>query len=229
MPNSIPESQNSKSQTTKGPLKRELPRFSHITFATSLVGFAIFYCIIWNMEDKTNLAKASTLFTYVNSIINTLCWIFFYFTANTDYLIHGTSSLIMSLLAELFYGTRHYPNYMYFLSTYIHHIIFLIFTSVSFWIDNLQYTSLVMIVELPTFILHYKRRYSLDYPWLNYLFGTSFLVFRIFYWIWLFLTHPILSNDIFTQNCSFGVLLVFVYWFVIWFQKQYKNMKSVYT
>lgn len=228
-PNSIPDPQKDDSQTTKGPLTRELPPFSHTTFAISLVVFSLFYCIIWNIEDKTNLAKASTLFTYVNSLINTLCWIFYYFTANTNYLIHGIASFLMSLIAELFYGTRHYPNYMYTLTTYIHHIAFIIITSIAFWTDTLQYTSLALLIEFPTFVLHHKRRYLDNSPWLNHLFGISFLAFRIFYWVWLFFLHPILKKIQWIQNTSVFILFVFVYWFVIWFQKQYKNMNPVYT
>ena len=216
------ESQNS--VLNKNPLKKELAPFNHKTFAYSLIGFIFFYCFIWNIEDKTDLAKASTLFTYVNSIINTLCWLFFYFTENTNYLIYGVSSFIISLIAELFYGTRHFPNHMYFLSTYIHHIVFLLFSSICFWNDSLQYTSLSMIVELPTFLLNHKRRYSDNSPWLNYLFGISFLLLRIFYWIWLYFFHPVISNIVLLRYSSTVALFVFIYWFVIWFKKQYRKI-----
>lgn len=200
-------------------LLRERQPFTHRTFAFSLVGFIFFYCIIWNLEDKTNLAKASTLFTYVNSIINTACWLIFYITENADYLIYGISSLAISLIAELFYGRIHYPEYMYALTTYTHHIVFLFLICISFWYDYLQYTSLVMIVELPTFIFHYMRRYSIREPWLNYSFGISFFLLRIVYWVWFFLTHPILSGIKPLKYFTMLIECVFMNWFIVWLKK----------
>lgn len=208
----------------KNILLRERPPFNQRTFAGALIAFIFFYCIIWNIEDKTNLAKASTLFTYVNSLINTICFLIFYVTENADYLIYGIASLTISFIAELYYGTIHFPNHMYFLTTYIHHAIFLILISTVFWYDILQYSSLSLIVELPTFILHHMRRYSTREPWLNYSFGISFFLFRIVYWIWLFLTHPILSTISGLKIATMGIECVFIHWFVIWCKKQWKHI-----
>ena len=217
--NSLYNLQKSSESNENGPLQMKIPPFNHKTFAYSLIGFIFFYCFIWNIEDKTNLAKASTLFTYANSGINTLCWLLFYFTTNSNYLIYGISSLFISLIAELFYGTLHYPEHMYFLTAYIHHTLFIILINITFWTDILQYNALVILVEFPVFLLHHKRRYSDNSPWLNYLFGISFLLLRIFYWIWLYFFHPILSKIQFLKNTAFVILCIYIYWFGVWIKK----------
>jgi len=205
----------------KSPLKKKIEPFNHLIFFYSVFAFSLFYVFLWIIEDKTDLAKTSTLFTYANSIVNTICWLLYYFTENSVFLIHGIASLIVSLLAELYYGSRYFPEYMYLLSTYIHHFVFLTFISTGFLYDSLQYSSLVMIIEFPTFLLNHKRRYNINSSLLNGLFGISFFLLRILFWCWLFFIHPILSKIHGLKIPSACVLGVFVYWFILWIKKQW--------
>lgn len=206
----------------ENPIKKELPPFHHRTFFYSVFAFSVFYVFLWIIEDKSDLAKTSTLFTYANSIVNILTFILYYFTENVNYLIYGTASFIVSLLAELYYGHRHFPDYMNILSTYLHHFTFLTLMSISFWRDCLQYTCLVMIVEVPTFFLNHKRRYSVKSPWINWLFGITFFLSRILFWPWFFFTHPFIANIKLANITSLLVYVVFIYWFVLWLKKHWK-------
>lgn len=115
------------------------------------------------------------------------------------------------LIMDVFIGRTEYPEYMKVLSGNFHHIVYTFVNIASLYIGVYPIYLLMMLSEIPTFILSLG---SFDSQFRNdQLFGITFLFTRIIYHIiltWTFRKHSL-------YLCvSFAALGLHIYWFSNW-------------
>lgn len=102
------------------------------------------------------------------------------------------------------------------LSGYMHHSVYLLLL---FYIRQTNESYLIPLLlpfEIPTFILDLKKLYKT--PALNFLFGTSFVVYRVIYNIYVIRQTPPPYKWI-----SSLMLLLHIFWLHQWLKKQNQN------
>ena len=86
----------------------------------------LFFHIIWFIEDKKNIKKLSNIFTLWGSIGITVFSVLYIITENEYFSILSHATFYNSMIIELIYGSIFFPKYMYLLTTYIHHFVYIL-------------------------------------------------------------------------------------------------------
>ena len=126
----------------------------------------------------------------------------------------GVYSFTAYLIMDCYIGTQDYPKYMYTLSGYTHHIVYIFINGLVLYKDIAPLYMLYMVSEIPTFLLalgSYNNGYRSDD-----LFGLTFLMTRI--WYHMFLTYVLISFDN-ILILGIPVLSLHIYWFKNWLKK----------
>lgn len=118
------------------------------------------------------------------------------------------------LIMDIYIGKTEYPEYMKVLSGNFHHIVYTIINISSLYMGAYPLYLLMMLSEIPTFILALG---SFDSKFRNdQLFGITFLLTRIVYHIiltWIFKKHTMYLY------LSLAALGLHIYWFSNWIKK----------
>ena len=143
----------------------------------------LFFNIIWGLEDKKENRKLSNIFTFWGSSLITITSFLYIVTARPEVAIFCHSFFYTHMLFELLYGYLYFPQYMNGLTTYTHHLVYLLFEYVLIWKTN-HFNEFVYYFpqELPTFLLTCKRYFDIDSDFYNIILLVSFIVLRFFYY-----------------------------------------------
>jgi len=108
------------------------------------------------------------------------------------------------MILELFYGYLFFPKYMYVLTTYTHHFIYLIFEYILICKTNHSFLFVdYFIQEFPTFLLACKRYWGIK-NWLNdVLISFSFIFLRFFYFIVISYKYKHIIQESYVYNTMF--------------------------
>jgi energy-converting hydrogenase Eha subunit C len=82
--------------------------------------------VMWYFEDRTNPKKASNLFTLSTAVVCGAFSTAFVLTSNPLYTTVAHAWFASGMIMDMAYGYIYYPDYMYFATTTVHHIAYLI-------------------------------------------------------------------------------------------------------
>ena len=159
------------------------PKTEWIVANIATIGF---YHIMWFSENKNNRKKLSNIFTLWGSLGMTVFSVFYLITKNEYYSMIGHATFYNSMIIELIYGSIYFPKYMYLLTTYIHHFIYigieyyLLFHSTD--VNNLLY---YFPQEFPTFLLACKRYFDIHSKTYDLAVCYAFILLRFFYFFYV--------------------------------------------
>jgi len=145
---------------------------------------ALFFNMIWILEDKTDRRKLSNIFTLWGSSLITITSGLYIITQRPEMAILCHSIFYNHMLFELVYGYLYFPQYMYGLTTYLHHMVYLFFEYFLIC-ETAHFQKFVYYFpqEFPTFLLALKRYFEIDNDVYNFISLCSFLFFRFFYFL----------------------------------------------
>jgi hypothetical protein len=197
-------------------------KYDFWTYVQYCLAFFVFYLIVWYFQDKTDENKSSQILTLINSFILVSTTIISFFTKNPYWSYFGYASFTTTNILELVLGPIYYPSKTSFLTTYLHHTMYLVFIY-----NIILHSSQVwpaLIVELPTFILSAKYYFSINNIYIETAFGLSFFITRILFWCWfLFGMFVQLENAKILQYGTYLTSVIHVYWFSKWSMKYYNK------
>ena len=144
----------------------------------------LFFNTIWLLENKSNVRKLSNIFTFWGSCLLTVTSIMYIVTQRSDLANLSHSVFYIHMLFELGYGYFYFPQYMYGLTTYLHHFVYLFFEYFLICKTNHYYLFVYYFPqEFPTFLLACKRYFEIDNDVYNLVLLGSFVFFRFFYFL----------------------------------------------
>lgn len=143
----------------------------------------LFFHVIWGLEDKKDIQKLSNVFTFWGSSLMTVTSVYYIATEQPEVAILCHSIFYNHMLFELLYGVLYFPKYMHGLTTYTHHIVYLLFEYILIWETSHLYIFVYYFPqEFPTFLLTGKRYFEIDSDFYNLILLVSFIFFRFFYY-----------------------------------------------
>lgn len=197
--------------------------FDAILFLKYCVMMFGFFTLVWTNCDKTNKYVMQNAVPLSYSILITIfstCSVFFV-SSKFAYLVYACS--IVGLLFDLTTGLLYYPKEFPLVEGYIHHIAHILVTLFGIKNNIIFQTTPYWLIELPTFILNFKRVYNIQNAYYDALFGASFLTFRIF----LFTLIGVLISDTIISTGAIYIHIIqtilHVYWFNTWFRRTYRK------
>ena len=196
---------------------------------TTFSSYCSFYTLAKNYLPTPYKSKARVLVSLINSLfLSSLSYYTFQngtFHPVTHYIVNMPDQAWLSnyvigyFAADLFLGHLFDRENFNFLSGYIHHSVFMVMT---YHIHVTQQSNLIYLLvpfEIPTLFLdliHLNKD-----PLLDLTFGSTFIMFRIVYNIYLIHAFAIYYTP---YSCALSLLLVLhIHWFRKWLQKQQAN------
>lgn len=183
----------------------------------------LFFQTIWMLEKKTDVYKLSNIFTLWGSL-GTAMFSTLYMITEKPILIYMTHSMFIThLLFELVYGCVYFPQHMNLYTTYIHHFLYLFLEYKLIESDIFKGTVCMLLEEAPTFLLNCKRYFKIKNKHFELLYGTSFILIRIIYQVFLyFKLHQYIMSDVFYVAIFNISLCAHCKWGYMWIHKYIK-------
>ena len=175
------------------------PYYNKIPAEEVFIGTIIFYVIFslaFFMADHSNIDVFANTIMFYNSWIIFCSVVLYLITANVFCCVIIVASFLGSSLAELVLGTLYYPSRMYFLTAYLHHILYsLTMVIVIYYELKLFSVSLISsYIELSAILQSIKNIWKVKNIWFDLVNAAVFFITRIVLWIPMVATVSLFSE-----------------------------------
>ena len=204
------------------------PYYNKIPAEEVFIGTIIFYVIFslaFFMADHSNIDVFANTIMFYNSWIIFCSVVLYLITANVFCCVIIVASFLGSSLAELILGTLYYPSRMYFLTAYLHHILYsLTMVIVIYYELKLFSVSLISTyIELSAILQSIKNIWKVKNIWFDIINTAVFFITRIILWIAIVCVCYILHE---TPGEKYGihVMTLFTFAHIFWSYTQIRNL-----
>ena len=91
-----------------------------------LIACVLFFNIVWIFENKNDKFKCSNILALWCSLLLCIFTFIYIFTGNTYYSSLTLAIFLSYLILELIYGSIYFREHMHLITTYIHHIVYIL-------------------------------------------------------------------------------------------------------
>ena len=189
-----------------------------------LIACVLFFNIVWIFENKTDKFKCSNILALWCSILLCIFTFVYIFTKDTYYVTLTIAIFLSYLILELIYGSIYFREHMHLITTYIHHIVYILlvlYLLYTYDMDKLSVLSLSFLVEIPTILLNLKRYYNIKSKLFNLAYGILFLIFRVL--LNICIIYYVYNLDNLLLSCSIIALFAHIKVLYDWYIKYNKN------
>ena len=204
------------------------PYYNKIPAEEVFIGTIIFYVIFslaFFMADHGNIDVFANTIMFYNSWIIFCSVVLYLITANVFCCVIAVASLLASSLAELVLGTLYYPSRMYFLTAYVHHIMYSLvyICSIYFEFHLFSFAVIGSYVELSAIFQSIKNIWKVKSMAFDLVNAAVFFITRIVLWIPMIATVYLLSETPCEKWLTFTVAS-FTGFHLFWSYIQIRNL-----